>query len=146
MFAPVALDSVLLTIRAKNLCKWTVLLQLIIENVVTFFLEHSVNTSSGYNDLPCWIFKQCSYELSSIVATIFNKSFQTGTVPVDRLTAVVTPAPKIPRPTGLTDYHPISVTPILSRVAENPVCVISYAGPGGILQKVSQNQDHMVQW
>jgi len=27
---------------AKNLCKWTVLLQLIIENVVTCFLEHSV--------------------------------------------------------------------------------------------------------
>jgi len=28
---------------AKNLCKWTVLLQLMIENVVTcFFLEHSV--------------------------------------------------------------------------------------------------------
>ena len=28
---------------AKNLCKWVVLLQLIIENVVTcFFLEHSV--------------------------------------------------------------------------------------------------------
>ena len=85
------------------------------------FLEHSVNTSSGYNDLPCWIFKQCSYELSSIVATIFNKSFQTGTVPVDRLTAVVTPAPKIPRPTGLTDYCPLSVTLILSCVAEKIV-------------------------
>jgi len=28
---------------AKNLCKRTVLLQLIIENVVTFFLEHSVH-------------------------------------------------------------------------------------------------------
>ena len=27
---------------AKNLCKWAVLLQLIIENVVTCFLEHSV--------------------------------------------------------------------------------------------------------
>ena len=27
---------------AKNLCTWTVLLQLIIKNVVTCFLEHSV--------------------------------------------------------------------------------------------------------
>jgi len=51
----------------------------------------------------------------------FNKSFQTGTVPVDWLTAVVTPVPKIPHPTGLTDYRPISVTPILSRVAEKIV-------------------------
>jgi len=64
---------------------------------------------------------QCSYELSSIVATIFNKSFQTGTVPVDWLTAVFTPVPKIPHPTGLTDYRPISVTPILCRVAEKIV-------------------------
>jgi len=28
---------------AKNLCKWTVLVQLIIKNVVTCFLEHSVD-------------------------------------------------------------------------------------------------------
>jgi len=40
---------------------------------------------------------------------------------VDWLTAVVTPVPKIPHPTGLTDYRPISVTPILSRVAEKIV-------------------------
>ena len=34
---------------AKNLCKWTVLLQLIIENVVTcFFLEHSVQALGSW--------------------------------------------------------------------------------------------------
>ena len=88
---------------------------------VELYLRKIRNTSSGYNDLLCWVLKQCSYELSSIVATIFNKSFQTGTVPVDWLTAVVTPVPKIPRPTGLTDYRPISVTPILCCVAEKIV-------------------------
>ena len=40
---------------------------------------------------------------------------------MDWLTAVVTPVPKIPHPTGFTDYRPISVTPILSRVAEKIV-------------------------
>jgi len=60
---------------------------------VELYLRKIRKTSSGDNDLPCWVFKQCSYELSSIVATIFNKSFQTGTVPVDWLTAVVTPVP-----------------------------------------------------
>jgi len=89
---------------------------------VELYFRKIRNTSSGYDlPVPCWVLKQCSYELSSIVATIFNKSFQTGTVPVDWLTAVVTPFPKIPRPTGLTDYRPISVTPILSRVAEKIV-------------------------
>ena len=88
---------------------------------IELYLRKIRNTSSGYDDLPCWVLKQCSYELSSIVDTIFNKSFQTGTVHVDWLTAVVTPIPKIPRPTGLTDYRPISVTPILSGVAEKIV-------------------------
>jgi len=32
---------------AKNICKRTVLLQLIIKNVVTCFLEHSVEDTSG---------------------------------------------------------------------------------------------------
>ena len=36
---------------AKNLCKRMVLLQLIIENVVTFFLEHSVRLYSV--EQPC---------------------------------------------------------------------------------------------
>jgi len=30
---------------AKNLCKWTVLFHLIVENVVTCFLEHSVEVT-----------------------------------------------------------------------------------------------------
>jgi len=33
---------------AKNLCKRTVLLQLIIENVVTCFLEHSVDSPQSH--------------------------------------------------------------------------------------------------
>jgi len=34
---------------AKNVCKWTVLLQLIIINVVTCFLEHSVVMKNWHN-------------------------------------------------------------------------------------------------
>jgi len=38
---------------AKNICKRIVLLQLIIENVVTFFLEHSVVfRTKRYGDIP----------------------------------------------------------------------------------------------
>ena len=32
--------------------------------------------------------------------------------------AVVTPVPKVPKPTAISDFRPISVTPLLSRVAE----------------------------
>ena len=39
----------------------------------------------------------------------------------DGLTAVVTPVPKMPCPSGLADYRPISVTSILSCVVEKLV-------------------------
>ena len=76
------------------------------------------NTSPGVDCLPAWLFNLCSFELASIVARIFNISFQTGQVPYNWLSAVVTPIPKVPQPKQLNDYRPISVTPILSRLAE----------------------------
>jgi len=44
---------------AKNLCKWTVLVQLIIENVVTCFLEHSVAACFVPCDTQCLSYDDC---------------------------------------------------------------------------------------
>ena len=38
------------------------------------------NTAPGFDGLPCWLFKRCSYELAGIVTTILNMSFQFGIV------------------------------------------------------------------
>jgi hypothetical protein len=77
------------------------------------------NTSPGIDGLPAWLFRMfCSYELANIVACIFNESFRTGTVPGNWLSAIVTPIPKVPQPKQLSDFRPISVTPLLSRIAE----------------------------
>jgi len=38
-----------------------------------------------------------------------------GTVPQQWKTATITPIPKVPRPTKLSEFQPISVTPVLSR-------------------------------
>jgi len=60
-------------------------------------------------------------EISSVIAGILNLSFSSGRVPQQWLCALVTPVPKIPQPQQLADCRPISVTPILSRVAEKLV-------------------------
>ena len=39
-------------------------------------------------------------------------------VPVSWLSAIVTPVTKVPQPQQLSDFRPILVTPIISRVAE----------------------------
>jgi len=77
--------------------------------------------SPGSDGLPSWLFKKCLFELAGIVAHIYNCSFTSGAAPLQWLNAVVTPVPKVPRPANLSDYRPISVTPILSRFAETLV-------------------------
>jgi len=79
------------------------------------------DTSPGTDNIPAWVFRNCSYESAELVADIFNCSFLTGTVPASWLTAVITPVPKVSLPHCLSEFRPISVTPILSRVAEKIV-------------------------
>ena len=78
-------------------------------------------SSPGLDNIPHWFFRACSFEIAEIVAHILNLSFDCGTVPEQWLSAVVTPVPKVTKPELLTDYRPISVTPLLSRLAEKLV-------------------------
>jgi Reverse transcriptase (RNA-dependent DNA polymerase) len=76
------------------------------------------HTAPGFDEIPFWVFKQCSFELAEIITYVFKLSLTSGIVPVEWHYAIVTPIPKIPKPTSLADYRPISVTPILSRMLE----------------------------
>ena len=78
-------------------------------------------SSPGLDNIPHWFFRACSYEIADTVADILNLSFASGTVPKQWLSAVVTPVPKVAKPETLSDYRPISVTPLLSRLAEKLV-------------------------
>ena len=78
-------------------------------------------TAPGLDQLPTWLFKKCSVELSDIVAYIMTRSFSAGIIPNQWKCSVVTPVPKVPKPQLLSDFRPISVTPILSRIAEKLV-------------------------
>jgi len=62
-----------------------------------------------------------SYEIAEIVMHILNLSFDTGTVPKQWLNAIVTSVPKVAKPGSITEYRHISVTPLLSRLAEKLV-------------------------
>jgi hypothetical protein len=76
------------------------------------------STAPGYDNIPSWVFKTCSYELASIVGFIIHFSFRSGIVPFTWLTAIVTPVPKVPNPHSHNDFRPISVTPLLSRLTD----------------------------
>ena len=88
---------------------------------VELLLREITKTAAGSGNIPFWVFNKCSVELADIVTHIFNCSLSSGCVPVQWLTAVVTPVPKIHNPVSISDFRPISVTPILSRVVEKVV-------------------------
>jgi hypothetical protein len=86
------------------------------------------NTAPGLDGVPAWVFRQCSVELAQSVSCIFNQSILNGKIPSTWSTAIVTPVPKIKKPVAVTDYRPISVTPILSRILES-IVVKKYLQP-----------------
>ena len=78
-------------------------------------------TSSGWDGLQSWLFKKCFSRISICRYTFikFQHYCRTDTVIPDIWrTAIVTPVPKVSQPGGCSDYRPISVTPILSRITQ----------------------------
>ena len=75
-------------------------------------------SASGCDDISAWLLRQCSYELADIMAHIVNCSAVSVTVPSYWLNALVTPVPKVPKPTGFL----ISATPLMSRLTEKNHC------------------------
>jgi hypothetical protein len=90
---------------------------------VETMLRKVSKTSPGCDNVPFWVFKLCSFELADAVAHIYNCSLRSGVLPRQWLSAIITPVPKVPTPSTLSDFRPISVTPILSRVIEK--CVVT---------------------
>ena len=74
--------------------------------------------SCGLDGLPYWIFRSCSLCLTSAVTFLFNWSIRESIVPNCLKKAVITPVPKSQRPTEASDFRPISLLPLLSKVFE----------------------------
>jgi gmma-aminobutyric acid receptor subunit gamma/cGMP-dependent protein kinase 2 len=88
---------------------------------VQSLLEKTKKTAPGIDDLPYWFFRNCSFQLAPVVTHIFNLSLRIGRPPDNWKKALITPLPKVSKPTNLSDFRPISVTPILSRILERIV-------------------------
>lgn len=93
-------------------------IDLIHELNVEVRLKRIGNTAPGADCLPAWLLRSCSMEMAEHLTEIIKDSLATGVVPAQWLTAIVTPIPKVNRPALISDYRPISVTPLLCRVTE----------------------------
>jgi len=75
-------------------------------------------TAQGLDCLPSWFLRLAAPFLAKPLTTLYNLSLSWSVVPTQWKSSVITPVPKISRPVCCSDYRPISVTPILSRLLE----------------------------
>ena len=78
-------------------------------------------TASVPDNTPYWLFKHLAMELTPVVTHISNLTLTYGRPPSLWKRAIITLVPKIPHPTELSDFRPISVTLLLSRIVERIV-------------------------
>jgi hypothetical protein len=78
--------------------------------------------SCGPDGLPYWVFKRSSLTLSPVITYLFNWSVKAAHVPLCLKRAIIHPIPKVKGAAKVSDFRPISLLPILSKVLERLVC------------------------
>ena len=91
-------------------------------------LDKLKSTSSGPDGIPFWFFRLAAHLLAGPLAHIYSLSLNSAVVPTQWKKAIITPIAKISKPVALTDYRPISVTSVLSRILERHI-VSTYVYP-----------------
>ena len=81
-------------------------------------LDRLKSTASGIDGIPFWFLKLCAPFISEHLAMYFNSFLYLGCYPMSWKCAIIKPIPKICNPIQPSDYRPISLTPILSRIFE----------------------------
>ena len=84
-------------------------------------LKRLRNKSPGSDGLPAWLFRDFAEFLAPAVSFLFQWSLRDGKVPVCFKRANVTPVPKCSPAMNPSDYRPILLLPILSKVLEKIV-------------------------
>ena len=75
-------------------------------------------TATGVDELPAWFIKFAAPVFCEPITRLFNRSIAMSVVPSQWKAAYIRPAPKVSAPQSHSDYRPISITPVLSRIME----------------------------
>ena len=78
-------------------------------------------TATGLDGLPAWFLRIGAAVFYKPIAFLFNKSVATSTVPTQWKRAYICPVPKISLPCTHSDFRPISITPVLTRIIERTI-------------------------
>jgi len=83
-----------------------------------WILDSLKPTATGLDGLPAWFMRLGAPVFSRTLADLINLSISTSTVPTQWKRARICPVPKTSNPKHPSDFRPISVTSVLSRITE----------------------------
>ena len=92
--------------------------QYITEWQVFRILDRLHHTATGLDNLPAWFLRLCAPVFSEQLAKLFNLSLSSSVVPRQWKSAVIRPVPKVATAKSQTDFRPISITPVLTRITK----------------------------
>ena len=78
-------------------------------------------SASGPDGIRSWYIKKFQIYLVEPLSAIFNLSLKTGVFPSAWKHAMITPLPKVNRPTSYNDLRPISLTSVIAKIFEKIV-------------------------
>jgi hypothetical protein len=84
-------------------------------------LDQLQPTETGLDQLPSWYLRLGAPILCKPLCWLFNRSIAESTVPTQWKSAWIQPVPKTLPPTQHSDFRPISITSVLTRVMERTV-------------------------
>jgi gmma-aminobutyric acid receptor subunit gamma/cGMP-dependent protein kinase 2 len=94
------------------------------------------STATGLDNIPAWFLRIGAPFFAAPIADLMNLSLQTSIVPSQWKKASILPIPKTTAPATPSEYRPISITPVLSRILERIVVsdfiypALQYPPPG----------------
>ena len=92
------------------------------EDVVQHLSILDPSKATGPDGIPGRVLKECSSVIAPSLCSLFNHSLHSGTVPSEWKSANVTPVHKKDKKEPATNYRPISLLSIISKVLERCVC------------------------
>ena len=89
-----------------------------VTEVISVIKSLPTKRSTDINNISTWLFKQCYLSVVDIFTELINASFQNGVFPNVYKLAKVIPIYKKGNISDITNYRPISLLPIFSKVLE----------------------------
>ena len=84
-------------------------------------LDRLKPTATGPDNLPSWFLRLSAPIIAEPLAQLINLSIHASQVPSQWKSSCIKPIPKITNPISPSDYRPISITSVLSRIAERMI-------------------------